>query len=99
MTTGIFCFYSQNRLIQTSQTGGQQYSDTSPLIFPAPSIIHYLLDMSENILPGKNALAYFAGASVTKKKCFVSLAPTTYFFVSWADVIKKFTAVIYETAK
>ncbi len=26
----LFCFYLQNRLIQTSKTGGQQYSDTSP---------------------------------------------------------------------
>jgi hypothetical protein len=34
MTTDDFCFYSQNRLIQTSQTGGQQYSDTYPLVFP-----------------------------------------------------------------
>jgi len=25
-----FCFYLQNRLIQTSQTGGQRYSDTAP---------------------------------------------------------------------
>ncbi len=25
-----FCFYLQNRLIKTSQTGGQLYSDTSP---------------------------------------------------------------------
>ncbi len=30
MTTDNFCFYLQNRLIQTSQTGGQRYSDTSP---------------------------------------------------------------------
>jgi hypothetical protein len=30
MTTDNFCFYLQNRLIQTSQTGGQLYSDTSP---------------------------------------------------------------------
>jgi len=29
MTTDNFCFYLQNRLIQTSQTGGQRYSDTS----------------------------------------------------------------------
>jgi len=29
MTTDNFCFYLQNGLIQTSQTGGQQYSDTS----------------------------------------------------------------------
>jgi hypothetical protein len=30
MTTDNLCFYLQNRLIQTSQTGGQRYSDTSP---------------------------------------------------------------------
>jgi hypothetical protein len=35
MATDNFCFYLQNRLIQTSQTGGQWYSDTSPLVFPA----------------------------------------------------------------
>jgi hypothetical protein len=34
MTTDIFCFYLQNRLIQTSKTGGQQYSDTSPFSIP-----------------------------------------------------------------
>jgi hypothetical protein len=34
MTTGNFCFYFQNRLIQTSQAGGQQYSDTSPFCIP-----------------------------------------------------------------
>jgi hypothetical protein len=30
-----FCFYLQNRLILTSQTGGQWYSNTFPLEFPA----------------------------------------------------------------
>ena len=34
MTTDHFCFYSQNRLIQTSQTGGQPYNDTSPFSIP-----------------------------------------------------------------
>jgi hypothetical protein len=34
MTTDNFCFYSQNRLIQTSQTGGQWYSDTSTISIP-----------------------------------------------------------------
>jgi hypothetical protein len=34
MTTDNFCFHLQNRQIQTSQTGGQWYSDTSPLVFP-----------------------------------------------------------------
>ncbi len=33
VTTDNFCFYLQNRLLQCSQTGGQQYSDTSPLVF------------------------------------------------------------------
>jgi hypothetical protein len=34
MTTKNNCFYLQNRLIQTSQTGGQQYIDTSPSSIP-----------------------------------------------------------------
>jgi len=34
MTTDNFCFYVQNRLIQTSQTGGQWYNDTSPFSIP-----------------------------------------------------------------
>jgi hypothetical protein len=33
MTTDNFGFYLQNRLIQTSQTGGKWYSDP-PLVFP-----------------------------------------------------------------
>jgi hypothetical protein len=39
MTTEIFCFYLQNRLIQTSQTGGLQYNDTPPLVFPCLTIL------------------------------------------------------------
>jgi hypothetical protein len=34
MATDNFCFYLQNRLIQTGQTGGQRYSDTSPFCIP-----------------------------------------------------------------
>ncbi len=34
VTTDNFCFYLQNRLIQTSQTGGQRYIDTSPFSIP-----------------------------------------------------------------
>jgi hypothetical protein len=34
MTIDNFCFYLQNKLIQTSQTGGQWYSDTSPFSIP-----------------------------------------------------------------
>jgi hypothetical protein len=38
MNTDSFCFYLQNRLIQTRQTGGQWYSGTFTmvlLVFPA----------------------------------------------------------------
>jgi hypothetical protein len=34
MTTDNFCFYLQNRQIQTSETGGQWYSDTSSFSIP-----------------------------------------------------------------
>jgi hypothetical protein len=34
MTTDKFCFYFQDRLIQTRKTGGQQYNDTSPFCIP-----------------------------------------------------------------
>jgi hypothetical protein len=34
LTNDNFCFYLQNKLIQTSQTGGQWYSDTSPFSIP-----------------------------------------------------------------
>jgi hypothetical protein len=40
MTTDNFCFYLQNRLIQTSQTGGQWYSDTFPFSIPCFDILH-----------------------------------------------------------
>jgi hypothetical protein len=32
----------QYRLIQTSQTGGQWYSDTSPLVFPGNQLVNTL---------------------------------------------------------
>jgi len=34
MTPDYFCFYLQNKLIQTCQTGGQWFSDTSPFNIP-----------------------------------------------------------------
>jgi hypothetical protein len=43
MTTDNFYFYLQNRLLQTSQTGGQWYSDTSPFGIPWLSIQSGLL--------------------------------------------------------
>ncbi len=34
MTTDNLCIYLHNTLIQTSQTGGQQYSDIYPFSIP-----------------------------------------------------------------
>jgi hypothetical protein len=34
MAIDNFCFYLQNRVIQTSKTGGQWYSDTPPFSIP-----------------------------------------------------------------
>ncbi len=47
MTTDIFCFYLQNRLIQTSQTGGQQYSDASPFSIPWRKYLLMKIDVVE----------------------------------------------------
>jgi hypothetical protein len=43
MATEIFCFYLQNRLIQTSQTGDQWYGDSPPLVFPGSSLTALLV--------------------------------------------------------
>jgi hypothetical protein len=51
MTTDIVCFYLQNRLIQTSQTGGQWYSDTPPFSIPCystNSFVEQYLFLNEN---------------------------------------------------
>jgi hypothetical protein len=42
MTTDHFCLYLQNRLIQTGQTGGQLYSDTSPFSVPWSRVLVHL---------------------------------------------------------
>jgi len=44
MTTDNFCFYLQNRLVQTSQTGGQWYSDTPP--FSIPWLARWILTLA-----------------------------------------------------
>ncbi len=78
MCTDNFCFYLQNRLIQTSQTGGQRYSDTSPI-----SILwldHYIPLMGifsalrGDVRRGKGKLGNVArgGTIAPKKKCFVT---------------------------
>ena len=50
MTTDNFCFYLQNRLIQTSQTGGEWYSDTSPFSITYLQFRLFQLKASLNVL-------------------------------------------------
>jgi hypothetical protein len=57
MTTDNFCSYLQNRLIQTSQTGGQHYSDTSHCRIPW--LNQYALSHSGHLLQTFK-LAYYA---------------------------------------
>jgi len=69
MKTDNFCFYLQNRLIQTSQAGGQWYSDTSLFSSPWPeywTIISLLFLFSlmndfrfilvENLIPSRETV-------------------------------------------
>jgi hypothetical protein len=46
MNTDNFCFYLQNRLIKTCQTGGQLYSDTSLFCIPWTNDLSYLSSTS-----------------------------------------------------
>ena len=71
MTTDNFCFYLQNRLIQTSQTGGQWYSNTSPFSIPCLLyLFRHWYDPSQNKIPPN----LFFSAEVKKKlgkRCWV----------------------------
>jgi hypothetical protein len=70
MATNNFCFYLQNRPIQICQTGGQWYSDTSPISIPClewdwvfvVNIVLGLKDSSE-----KNTLAYLSSVTYEEK--------------------------------
>jgi hypothetical protein len=57
MTTDNFCFTLQNRLIQTGQTGGQLYSDTSHISVP---------------WTGLSTLAYYSAGLITTGDNFVA---------------------------
>ncbi len=54
MSTDNFCFYLQNRPIQTSQTGGQWYSVTSPFSIPCLHIKKYTKMLSIRVDKQKN---------------------------------------------
>jgi hypothetical protein len=64
MTIDNFCFYLQNRLIQTNQTGSQWYSDTSPFSFPCTSQC-----LNREMLAARD-IAYFLISGMYNKKYF-----------------------------
>ncbi len=82
MRTEIFCSYLQSRLIQTSQTGGQRYSDTSPFSIPWPNNLlgqtflysHRCLQIFEEFLLRTNSLegATFCMNPFVKFCCLLS---------------------------
>ncbi len=55
MTIDNFCFYLQNRLIQTSETGGQWYNNTSLFSIPWSNALAY---SAEGSLTKKNFLDF-----------------------------------------
>jgi len=46
MTTDNFCFYLQNRLIQTSQIGGQWFNDMSPFSIPCFDLLQLVTPLT-----------------------------------------------------
>ncbi len=64
MTTDNFCFYLQNRQIQTGLAGGQWYSNTSPFSIPWFKLLslkngwetRLLQNYSKNIFFSKNQI-------------------------------------------
>jgi hypothetical protein len=55
---GLVCFSNKNKncqssysWFQTSQTGGQRYSDTPPLVFPAKIIIRSFVNATPDLKP------------------------------------------------
>ncbi len=91
----IFCFHFQNWLIQTSKTGGQWYSDTSPFSIPWFSILLWnLIFYAARVI-----VRHFAVAPITFS--FNSLlhnlndreataSPSTYFcflYIYWREEV------------
>jgi hypothetical protein len=69
MTTDNFCFHLQNRLIQTGQTGGQQYSDTSRFGVPCPKVLgSYLQDFAFRFAKDKNSSVFGPFISYTENE-------------------------------
>jgi hypothetical protein len=82
MTTDNFCFYLQNRPIQTSQTGGQWYTDTFPCIRPRAMNVQASIDRVSPTTTIENRLAYQATAQVTNLYRIRVVITTLYFHLN-----------------
>jgi hypothetical protein len=82
MTTDNFCSYLQNRLFQTSQTGGQRYSDTSPFSIPclrqyAGSRVNYSEKSFMKFATGSGRHQLFTSKRLEPKH----ISPPIFFFI------------------
>ncbi len=86
MTTDNFCSNLQNILIQTSQTGGQWYSDTSTFSIPW---LHY--DKNRNELVGfKEQKIYFAFIKSPNLKQFLPQCKQCFEYIYMSDFTMPF---------
>ncbi len=92
MTTDNFCFYLQNKLVQTSQTGGQWYSDTSP--FSIYSLVpHFTGTWLPEPLPEKGIYQRLPFYSRTQWAARSILCKTKHYFV--LDFFKVWLHILY----
>jgi hypothetical protein len=78
MTTDNFCFYLQNRLIQTSWTGGQWYSDTSPFSIPCFSLSLLSWPLKGLVRATWHTWSWLWCALVTQVKIFIRYVPICF---------------------
>jgi hypothetical protein len=85
MTTDNFYFYLQNRLIQTSQTGGPQYSDTSSFLFLVVNGIkartHTSLKLLSDAISMDNSLSFQIALALLSNRLCKCLLGTRFLFV------------------
>ncbi len=85
------CFYLQNRLIQTSQTGGQQYSDTFPFSIPCSEIFGGNFfspnDVRNRRLLDRGRLVHLPGGRVEQVRLLDVLAVPQVQLVPARDVV------------
>ncbi len=107
MTTDNFCFYLQNRLIQTSQTGGQWYSDASPFSIPWSNSIltlsqsgpfnlicfKVILKVGSSGLNGRTEIIFFSIGLMQFNKITDSTAHWRHYVIDEPDIWTRFLEI------